>query len=130
MKCLPSTVTTHFSSRISGIENTGAGVRLTVSRQGQSESQIGERWTFEATIAIGCDGIKSEIRNTLNLPGGRVRYTGTYAYRSLIKMEDAVAQLGKSVQEPFMWMGHQKVCLQKLIYTHDQEILDLLILFE
>jgi salicylate hydroxylase len=41
--------------------------------------------------------------------GGLVQYTGTYAYRGLLDLEQAVEKVGDFVREPAMWMGKDKV---------------------
>jgi salicylate hydroxylase len=116
IKRLPPTVTTHFSSHVTNVENTGKGtVRLSIAPPTAHlhPEWPGEQTTFEATVAIGCDGIKSAVREALRHPGklngGQVRYTGTYAYRGLLDMEEAVKQIGETVRVPKMWLADNKV---------------------
>lgn len=49
--------------------------------------------TAEADVVIGADGIKSTVRRLLfgEDEGRRVVFTGTIAYRGLVKYEDAQA---------------------------------------
>jgi salicylate hydroxylase len=116
IKCLPPNVTTHFSSHVTGVENTGNGtVKLSIAPPSAHlhPEWPGEQVTFEATVAIGCDGIKSAVREALRHPGklngGQLRYTGTYAYRGLLDMEEAVKQIGEVARVPRMWLAEQKV---------------------
>lgn len=115
IKCLPPTVTPHFSSHITSVENTGNDtVLLSIAPPSAHfhPEWPGEQTTFEATVAIGCDGIKSVVREALRHPGklngGQVRYTGTYAYRGLLDLEEAVKVIGKSALVPRMWFADRK----------------------
>ena len=50
-------------------------------------------------IVIGCDGIKSRVRQILvgkDHPSARPTYTHKYAYRGLIPMEKAVQAIGEA----------------------------------
>jgi salicylate hydroxylase len=54
--------------------------------------------TAEADCVIGCDGIKSRVRQILfgkDHPSARPVYTHKYAYRGLIPMEKAVVAVGE-----------------------------------
>lgn len=56
----------------------------------------------EADAVIGCDGIKSRVRQSLfgaDHPCAKPSYTNKYAYRGLVPMEDAVATIGKEWAE-------------------------------
>jgi len=48
----------------------------------------------EAEAVIGCDGIRSRVRQILLGTEFGPRFTGKYAYRGLVPMEDAKAALG------------------------------------
>lgn len=53
--------------------------------------------TADVDAVIGCDGIKSEVRQIVlgrNSAGSTPQFTGKYAYRGLIPMEKARAELG------------------------------------
>lgn len=58
---------------------------------------------------VGCDGIKSKIRSSLlgsDHPAAHAVYSGKYAYRGLIPMEDARALLGEDLaQNAQMYLG-------------------------
>ncbi|KAL4919046.1 hypothetical protein BDW62DRAFT_200197 [Aspergillus aurantiobrunneus] len=54
--------------------------------------------TAEADIVIGCDGIKSRVRSLLFGPSNHIshpHYTHKVAYRGLVPMPQAIAQLGR-----------------------------------
>ncbi|KZT25789.1 FAD/NAD(P)-binding domain-containing protein [Neolentinus lepideus HHB14362 ss-1] len=92
---LPVTVTTHFSSKVTKVENLPSDKVLLHTSHPAA--------TFEADVCIGCDGVKSAVRASLGL-GGVVRYTGTYAYRGLLP----IARTGEVARVPRMWMGPHK----------------------
>ncbi|EIN03927.1 FAD/NAD(P)-binding domain-containing protein [Punctularia strigosozonata HHB-11173 SS5] len=93
---LPPTVSTHFSSRVISVENISSRddqaphVRLTTVHPDSSNSI-----QFKADIALGCDGVKSMVRDSFQQEmGACVRYTGTYAYRGLMNLEKAASEAG------------------------------------
>ncbi|KAJ9605970.1 hypothetical protein H2200_009819 [Cladophialophora chaetospira] len=57
---------------------------------------------------IGCDGVKSLVRNVLH--GGQEQcepqFTGKYAYRGLVPIEDAVKVLGEKALNQMMTLGY------------------------
>ncbi|GHJ89987.1 hypothetical protein NliqN6_6389 [Naganishia liquefaciens] len=132
LRHLPDTVTVHFGSRLSYIENFDEsseatapaaddgrmntqgkkrkqGVRLHVEKPNKDAhpDYPAEPTVFECDVCIGCDGVKSAVRKALDL-GGTVRYTGTYAYRGLLPMDKAIQASGPDVRLPKMWLGDQK----------------------
>ena len=117
----------HFRSRVTYAENVkssssndgSSSVRLHIAA---SDAPTHPEWpskqtTFDCVFAIGCDGVKSAVRAHLGLEGtekgtgGRVRYTGTYAYRGLLDKTKAVEKNGEVAEEPTMWLSKDKVCL-------------------
>ncbi|KAF2094272.1 salicylate 1-hydroxylase-like protein [Rhizodiscina lignyota] len=64
---------------------------------GKVQLEFANGKTAEADAVIGCDGIKSEVRQILlgrDRPESKPRFTHKYAYRGLIPMERARAELG------------------------------------
>ncbi|KAL8948912.1 MAG: hypothetical protein Q9222_004939 [Ikaeria aurantiellina] len=63
----------------------------------------------EADAVIGCDGCKSHVRPMLlgsNNPATNPQFTGKYAYRGLVPMDQAIATLGKErATNSNMWLG-------------------------
>lgn len=57
---------------------------------------------------IGCDGVKSRVRKVLlgdgtaNIP----RFTGKYAYRGLVPMDDAIAAIGEKARGQLLLAGY------------------------
>jgi salicylate hydroxylase len=49
-------------------------------------------------IAVGCDGIKSDMRKSLFGPSYSAKFSGKYAYRGLLPMEKAISLLGNEHQ--------------------------------
>jgi len=101
---LPVTVTTHFARKVVKVENLPSDkVLIHTSPPHQPHPDA----TFEADVCIGCDGVKSAVRASLGL-GDVVRYTGTYAYRGLLPIPQAVARTGEVARVPRMWIGPHK----------------------
>ena len=91
-----------FNHRVVAIDDLGAdGVRI--------HFEHGETATADA--AIGCDGIKSRVRRILlgeDNPAAHPSFTGKYAYRGLIPMDEAVALLGEGLaRSSVLYMGYQ-----------------------
>jgi salicylate hydroxylase len=115
-----------------------ARLTITPSQQHQHPDWPGTTTTFDADAVIGCDGVKSAVRGSLGLGdgqdgpedaapaggasgggqraagskahgGGRVRYTGTYAYRGLLDMDAAVRENGEGARVPALWVAPGKV---------------------
>lgn len=65
-----------------------------------AHGHVGAKLTFEdgristADAVIGCDGIRSQLRRVLLGDNSNPVFTGKYAYRGLIPMDNAAAQLG------------------------------------
>ena len=56
---------------------------------------------------IGCDGIKSHVRESLLGPEYNARFTGKYAYRGVLPMDHAVELLGEDMaRNSFMHLGY------------------------
>jgi len=59
---------------------------------------------------IGCDGVKSKTRKIIlgeDNPASNPEFTGKYAYRGLIPMEEAVKALGDDIaRNSQLWLGH------------------------
>ncbi|EIN14739.1 FAD/NAD(P)-binding domain-containing protein [Punctularia strigosozonata HHB-11173 SS5] len=116
MKHLPSNVKTHFGSHITHVENVlgadgkPARVRLSIEPHGEHHPDWPQPdHVFEASVVIGCDGVKSMVRKSIEeYTGGRVRYTGSYAYRGLLDTKEAVAQIGEGATVPTMWLALDK----------------------
>ncbi|XEV01248.1 hypothetical protein FSHL1_006535 [Fusarium sambucinum] len=64
----------------------------------------------EADAVVGCDGIKSKMRELLvgqNHPSAKCSYTNKYAYRGMIPMPQAVGILGEErALNATIWMGN------------------------
>jgi salicylate hydroxylase len=78
-----------FGKRLQNITEDGDGQMLMSFEDGTSA---------KADIVIGCDGIKSRVRQLIvgdNHPSAHPVYTHKYAYRGLIPMEDAIAAIGE-----------------------------------
>ncbi|MDB5908528.1 MAG: salicylate hydroxylase [Massilia sp.] len=79
------------SSRVEAMEQDGAGVTVRDSR--------GRRHTADA--AIGCDGVKSVIRD--RLVGDTVRVSGHVVYRAVVPVDEMPADL--RINAPVVWAG-------------------------
>jgi salicylate hydroxylase len=123
LKMLPPNVTKHFDSHVSEVQNlegqdgrpSRARLYVSAGQRHHHPDWPGEQSMFDADAVIGCDGVHSVIRNSLGLSdgangAGRVRYTGTYAYRGLLDMEAAVKKEGEAMREPINWTAPNKVC--------------------
>uniref|UniRef100_A0A0C4DI35 Salicylate hydroxylase homolog 1 n=1 Tax=Fusarium oxysporum (strain Fo5176) TaxID=660025 RepID=A0A0C4DI35_FUSOF len=66
----------------------------------------------EADAIVGCDGIKSKMRELLvgqNHPSAKCSYTHKYAYRGMIPMPQAVEVLGEErALNATIWMGNDR----------------------
>jgi salicylate hydroxylase len=76
-----------FSKRVVSIAETSDGVKL----------EFADGTSADADAVLGCDGIKSRVRQILLAGDEAVDpvFTGKYAYRGLIPMDEAVAALGE-----------------------------------
>ncbi|CAG8949645.1 hypothetical protein HYFRA_00007879 [Hymenoscyphus fraxineus] len=77
---------------------------------GKLELKFADGTTAQADAVVGCDGVKSRTRALLlgpDHPAVSPRFTGKYAYRGLIPMEQAVEALGDEVaRNSQLYMGH------------------------
>lgn len=51
----------------------------------------------EAGAAVGCDGVKSHVRQSLFGKESNARFTGKYAYRGLLPMSKAISLVGEKL---------------------------------
>ncbi|RAL09582.1 FAD/NAD(P)-binding domain-containing protein [Aspergillus homomorphus CBS 101889] len=80
-----------FRKRLDSYANDG-------TEGGKVQLQFCDGTTAEADLVVGCDGIKSRVRQKMfgeANPVSQAHYTHKIAYRGLIPMESAVAALGK-----------------------------------
>jgi len=71
---------------------------LTENENGKVVMTFDDGTSASADAVIGCDGIKSRVRQALvgaDHPSAAPVYTHKYAYRGLVAMEDAVAAIGE-----------------------------------
>ncbi len=89
-----------FEKRVLEVEELADGVRLHFADGG----------TAEASAAVGCDGVKSKMRQIVlgaEDEAAHPAFTGKYAYRGLIPMDQAVRLLGEEVaRSGIMWLGN------------------------
>ncbi|CVL08607.1 related to salicylate 1-monooxygenase [Fusarium proliferatum] len=102
IKLLPSDLV-QFNKQLQTVEeNRSGGIRLTF-QDGTIE---------EADAVVGCDGIKSKVREILvgaDHPSSKCSYTHKYAYRGMIPMPQAVEVLGEErALNATMWLGKDK----------------------
>jgi salicylate hydroxylase len=91
---------THFGKKLDDIQDQGDHVVL----------QFADGTTAKHSAVIGCDGVKSKTKEILlgkDHPAAKPTFTGKYAYRGLIPMEDAVAVMGDELaRNSQMFLGH------------------------
>ncbi len=91
-----------FNKRCTEIEDMGETVKVLFA----------DGTSLEADAVIGCDGVKSRVRQILLRSIAEKeeivepRFTGKYAYRGLIPMEDAVAAIGERARVNLMICGY------------------------
>lgn len=88
VKLLPDGIA-KFGKRLREITDDGDGKLVMSFEDGTSA---------EADAVIGCDGIKSRVRQGIvgiDHPSSLPSYTHKYAYRGLVAMDDAVAAIGE-----------------------------------
>jgi salicylate hydroxylase len=71
---------------------------IAVKATGRLALQFEDGSSAEADAVVGCDGIKSRVRQILfgtSHPCATPSYTHKYAYRGLVPMEDAIAAIGE-----------------------------------
>jgi salicylate hydroxylase len=87
-------------------------VELTEAKDGSGDMVLhfADGTAAQHTAVIGCDGIKSNARKWLlakDDPATHAFFSGKYAYRGLIPMEQAVEMLGEEVaQNSQMFLGY------------------------
>lgn len=98
IKLVPKEVC-HFGKRLDRIEELEGGrIRL----------HFHDASTAEADCVIGADGIHSVVRKHLlgDDPAANAVFTGSVAYRGLVPMEKAVAEIGEEfATNSFIWCG-------------------------
>ncbi|KAL1953766.1 hypothetical protein VTO42DRAFT_2297 [Malbranchea cinnamomea] len=82
---------------------------ITESSNGKMAMHFVDGTTAEADAVIGCDGIKSRVRQIVvgaAHPSAQPSYSHKYAYRGLIPMQKAVEAIGEErAQNSCMYMG-------------------------
>lgn len=122
-------MTVHFGARLLDVQNHPDGKGATViwmpSKDFFADPSIDPKSTtderfraFKADVVVGADGVKSAVRAALELPSppeagirenqmAKERYTGTYCYRGLIPIKDAL-EVSERFAIPRMWFGKGK----------------------
>jgi salicylate hydroxylase len=88
VKLIPKGLT-RFGKRLQSINE---------DRNGRLVMRFDDGTVAEADAIIGCDGIKSRVRQAIvgaDHPSAQPVYTHKYAYRGLVPMEDACAAVGE-----------------------------------
>ncbi|KAK2675057.1 hypothetical protein RAB80_010041 [Fusarium oxysporum f. sp. vasinfectum] len=102
LRLLPSDVV-DFNKQLQAVEEGNTGRIRLVFQDGAME---------EADAVVGCDGIKSKVREILvgaDHPSSKCSYTHKYAYRGMIPMRQAVEVLGEErALNATIWMGKDK----------------------
>ena len=92
-----------FGKRAVSVEETSNGVQI--------KFEDGSEASASASAAVGCDGVKSNIRKMVlgkEDPAAYPSFTGKYAYRCLIPMNKAVDLLGDELaRNAIKWIGKQ-----------------------
>jgi salicylate hydroxylase len=88
-----------------------ATISMVADGSGDVECHFADGTTARHNAVIGCDGIKSTTREWLlgkDDPASKAVFSGKYAYRGLIPMDDAVDLLGEEVaRNSQMFFGYQ-----------------------
>lgn len=104
VKLLPEGIA-KFGKRLSTLSENDQGRIVMSFEDGTSAS---------ADAVIGCDGIKSRVRQILfgaDHPSAYPSYTHKYAYRGLVPMEDAIAAIGEErAQNACMHVSDRDSC--------------------
>ncbi|KAH6649348.1 hypothetical protein F5144DRAFT_634596 [Chaetomium tenue] len=109
-----------FGKRLEGVERVGERVVL----------RFGDGTTAEADAVIGCDGVKSKVREIMlggtEAEGAKCGYSGKYAYRCMIPRDQAVRELGvERVGVSSLWMGHGRHVLTFPVGKPGEQFLNL-----
>ncbi|KAF5574547.1 salicylate hydroxylase [Fusarium pseudocircinatum] len=98
LKLLPRHMV-HFNKQLQTVEEGNSGGIRLIFQDGSIE---------EADAVVGCDGIKSKVRNILvgtDHPSSKCSYTHKYAYRGMIPVPQAVEVLGEErALNATMWL--------------------------
>lgn len=88
----------HFGKKLSDISGEGDHVVL----------HFADGTTAKHSAVIGCDGVKSRTREVvLGVSAAKATFSGKYAYRGLIPMDDAVKLMGDDLaRNSQMFLGH------------------------
>ncbi|POR39499.1 Salicylate hydroxylase, partial [Tolypocladium paradoxum] len=79
--------TAHFGKRLQSLEETSAGVGLSIE-DGSS---------VVADVVVGCDGIRSKVKESMlpeEVEQTKPRYSGMYSYRAILDMDTMVDAVG------------------------------------
>lgn len=88
VKLVPKEIA-HFNKRFLGLKNLDTG---------EVEIAFADGSTFKADAVVGCDGIRSMVRQVLlgrKSAEDDLSFSGTVAYRAIIPMEKAIEALGE-----------------------------------
>jgi salicylate hydroxylase len=88
VKLMPKNIA-RFGKRLSDVTESSGGKMVMSFEDGS---------TAEADAIIGCDGIKSRVRQIMfgaDHPSAKPSYTHKYAYRGLVPMEKAIEAVGE-----------------------------------
>jgi salicylate hydroxylase len=102
VKLVPSTVKVEFGKRVVDVKESQSG-KMVISFVDETEA--------EADAVVGCDGIRSACRRILlgeEDPSARAIYSGKYAYRKVINMNEAIKAAGRDVENRQMYLGKGK----------------------
>jgi salicylate hydroxylase len=91
IKLIPHDIA-RFNKRLEGIVEREADGKLIMKFADGAED--------EADVIIGCDGIKSQVRQVIvgaDHPSAKPSYTHKYAYRGLVPMEKAIEAVGEEL---------------------------------
>lgn len=100
---------------------------ITQERNGRLLMRFHDGTSAEADAVIGCDGIKSTVRQIIvgkDHPSAHPAYTYKYAYRGLVPMEDAIKVIGEErAQNACMHVSNGSM-QQDSIFTNMFTLLD------
>lgn len=86
-----------FGKRVVAVEQVLGTVRL-----GFEDGSVAE-----ASAAVGCDGVRSHVRQSLFGKASDATFTGTYAYRGLLPMSKAIDLVGEKLARNFQaYLGY------------------------
>ena len=92
----------HFGKRLESLHEHANGVTL----------RFADGTTAEADIVVGCDGIKSRVKESMLSEESLVKkpqFSGMYGYRAVFDMDDMVKIVGdKRARVSTMYVGHGK----------------------